>query len=46
MRLIVGFEDPFAFVTVVREIPFVEPAITVGLDGVVLGRKGRGSVRC
>ncbi len=45
-RLVVGFEDPFTLVSVVREIPSVEPAIAVGFCWVVFGLEGRGSVRC
>ncbi len=46
LYMVVGFEDPFALVAVMREIPSVKPTITVGFDGVVFGRKSRGSVRC
>jgi hypothetical protein len=42
--VVVGFQDSFAFFSVMREIPSVEPTVTVGFGGVMVGREGRASV--
>ena len=43
--LVVGLEDTFTRVARVREIPSVEPAITVRFGGVVFGCHGWGGIR-
>ena len=43
--LVVGLEDTFTRVARVREIPSVEPAITVKFGGVVFGCHGWGGIR-
>ena len=43
--LVVGLEDTFTLVARVREIPSVEPAITVRFGGVVFGCHGWGGIR-
>ena len=42
---VTGLEDMFTLVARVREIPSVEPAITVRFGGVVFGCHGRGGIR-
>jgi hypothetical protein len=42
--VVVGFQDSFAIFSVMREIPTVEPTVTVGFCGVMVGREGRASV--
>ena len=45
LPLVVGLEDAFTLVARVREIPSVEPAITIRFGGVVFGCHGRGGIR-
>jgi hypothetical protein len=42
--VVVGFQDSFAIFSVMREISSVEPTVTVGFCGVMVGREGRASV--
>ncbi len=43
--LVVGLEDTFTLGARGREIPSVEPAITIRFGGVVFGCHGRGGIR-